>query len=184
MIGCVVSRDDFYSTMELSITSRDHFCAVALLAAVRHRVERLLVRYRIPSQDGEDLVQQAVVALLYRQNEIRDPEAWFLGTLRNKCRLYWRDRHRFGEPIPCEGLGGWSARPPEQERRELRRDLERAIADLPPRCKNVLRLKYGFGFAADEMAEALGYRPSSIQKVTARCLSALAQRIEASRAVS
>lgn len=149
---------------------------VRFLARVRHRVEYLLGRYRIPPQDGEDLVQQALLALLYRKHEIRDLEAWFLGTLRNRCRLYWRSRQRFASEQPephAESL----VIGPEQVSRDLRRDLELAIADLPSRCKNVLRLKYGLGFEAGEVAEALGYRPSSVHKVTARCLAALAERM-------
>src|SRR4051812_50016291 len=60
------------------------------LKQVRPRLKAVFVRYRIPAQDTEDILQQALMALVYRREGIRDPEAWLVGTVRNKCLLYWR----------------------------------------------------------------------------------------------
>ena len=64
------------------------------LKKVRPRLKSLFAHYRIPPQDTEDILQQALLALIYHREGIRDSEAWLLGTLRNKCLLYWRERRR------------------------------------------------------------------------------------------
>src|ERR1700744_6655193 len=78
------------------------------LKQVRPRLKAAFARYRIPPQDNEDILQQALMALVHRGEGIRDPEAWLLGTVRNKCLLYWRGRRRVlfqgGDPAVLEGV--------------------------------------------------------------------------------
>ena len=62
------------------------------LDRMRPRLRALFTRYRVPAQDTEDILQQALLALVYKREKIRDPQAWLLGTLRNTCLLYWRER--------------------------------------------------------------------------------------------
>ena len=69
------------------------------------------------------------------------------------------------------------AEAPAQEKEELRYDLETFLSELPERCQSLLRLRYGLGCSAAETAEQLGYRKSSIRKVTQRCLATLTQRL-------
>src|SRR4051794_41880107 len=80
------------------------------LKQVRPRLKAVFVRYRIPAQDTEDILQQALMALVYRREGIRDPEAWLVGTVRNKCLLYWREerreRHRAGDAAALAGGAG------------------------------------------------------------------------------
>src|SRR6201989_3528668 len=64
------------------------------LKQVRPRLKGVFTRYRIPAQDTEDILQQALMALVYRGEGSRDPEAWLLGRVRNKCLLYWREQRR------------------------------------------------------------------------------------------
>src|SRR4051812_50221583 len=95
------------------------------LHRIRPRLRALFSRYRIPLEDTEDILQQALLALLYQWQTVRDPEAWLLGTLRNRCLLYWRDRRR--QPYAGGGstglaLMGGSGGPP-QGRAHLARDL-------------------------------------------------------------
>ena len=54
------------------------------LRSVRPRLKALFVRYGIPPQDTEDILQQALLALVYQRQMVRDAEAWLLGTLRNE----------------------------------------------------------------------------------------------------
>jgi hypothetical protein len=73
---------------------------------VEPRLKRLLAYYHIPIDDREDIVQQALLALLYHWEKIREPEPWLFGTINRKCLLYWRERRRelFGtrEEVPPE----------------------------------------------------------------------------------
>ncbi len=151
------------------------------LDQVRPRLRTLFARYRIPPQDTEDILQQALLALVYQWQNVRDPEAWLFGTLRNKCLLYWRDRRRKVYDAVDAQVLEWMAGPlaPAQEDADLERDISTVIGRLPDRCRTLLRLRYRLGYDSLEVAEHLGYSPSSISKVTTRCLSALLRHLTA-----
>src|SRR5262245_17601219 len=151
-------------------TSLDGF-----LRQVRPRLKALFGHFKIPPQDTEDILQQALLALLYRSEPVRDPEAWLLGTLRNKCLLYWREKKRKLYESVDSAILERIAEPlaPAQERADLRKDLESALECLPERCRSVLSLRFQLGYEPPEVAERLGYSPASISKVTTRCLDAL-----------
>ncbi|HVT57405.1 MAG TPA: sigma-70 family RNA polymerase sigma factor [Thermoanaerobaculia bacterium] len=149
------------------------------LAAVRPRMKALFARYRIPPQDTEDIVQQALLALVYQRGGIRDPEAWLMGTLRNKCLLYWREHRRKLYDAVDAAVLECLAEAPAQEDDDLRRDLANAIERLPERCRALLSLRYRHGFEPPEVAKRLGYSPSSISKTTTRCLAALTRQLAA-----
>ncbi|MDP9120190.1 MAG: sigma-70 family RNA polymerase sigma factor, partial [Acidobacteriota bacterium] len=146
-----------------------------LLQRLRPRLKQVLGRYRIPAHDAEDLVQEALVATIQKWNEIQDPEAWLLVTLRNRCVVYWRKRrnslYNTVDTAILELLSEPVAAP--QERAELLWDLNHLLDDLPPRCRKLLRLRYGLGYDSAEVAEKMGYHPSSVRKVARRCMQAL-----------
>jgi RNA polymerase sigma-70 factor (ECF subfamily) len=153
----------------------------SFLSRVQPRLKVLFVRYRIPPQDTDDIVQQALLALVYQRQEIRDAEAWLLGTIRNKCLLYWREqRRKLYEAVDAAVLE-FMAEPtaPDQEETDRRRDLANAIERLPERCRSLLALRYRHGYEPLELAERLGYSPSSINKITTRCLAALTRHLVA-----
>jgi RNA polymerase sigma factor (sigma-70 family) len=149
------------------------------LRQVRPRLRALFSHYKIPPQDTEDILQQALLALVYRPERVRDPEAWLVGTLRNKCLLYWREKRRkLYESVDTAVLESMAEPlPPDQEEADLRQDLASALETLPERCRSLLALRYRLGYEPPELAERLGYRPSSISKITTRCLDALARHM-------
>lgn len=144
-----------------------------LFETLRPKLRLTLAQVRIPPQDAEDLVQQAFVALLIHWDEVRDPHAWLLGALRNGCRLYWRERRRrVYEAVDVASLE-WLAppEPPYQLHREFSSDLCSALSQLPKRCRAILQLRFLYGLNVSEVAAVLGYRPTSIGKLTIRCLA-------------
>lgn len=149
------------------------------LGKIRPRLKTLFAHYKIPPQDTEDILQQALLALLYQRQTIRDPEAWLLGTLRNKCLLYWREQRRKLYDNVDAAVLECMAQPmaPAQEGADLRRDLENALELLPERCRSLLSLRYRHGYEPPELAERLGYSPASISKITTRCLAALTRQM-------
>jgi RNA polymerase sigma factor (sigma-70 family) len=151
------------------------------LKKVRPRLKALFARYRIPPQDTEDLLQQALLALVYQRQSIRDPEAWLIGTLRNKCLLYWRERRRKLYDAVDAAVLDCMAEPmaPAQEGADLIRDLTSVLERLPERCRSLLSLRYRQGYEPPELAERLGYSQSSISKITTRCLAALTRHLVA-----
>lgn len=58
------------------------------------RLKTLMIRYRIPSEDADNILQQAYLALVAHAGEVRDPEEWLIGTAKNLCLLYWREKRR------------------------------------------------------------------------------------------
>lgn len=152
------------------------------LKAVEPKLKRLLAIYRIPGEDAEDLLQQALLALLYQWDRVRDPERWLFGTVRRHCLMYWRtNRRRIYSAVDTTILE-WLSEPlaPTQERSDLLCDLECLIERLPSRCRKVLRLRFRLGYEPPEVAAKLGYRVSSIGKITTRCLAALSRELLAS----
>lgn len=160
-------------------TSEAESCLEQFLKAVRPRMKALFAHYRVPPQDTEDIAQQALLALVYQRQAIRDPEAWLMGTLRNKCLIYWRERRRKLYDAVDSAVLELVAEPmaPEQEGADMRRDLAMAIERLPVRCRALLSLRYSHGYEPPELAKRLGYRPTSISKTTNRCLAALTRQL-------
>jgi len=153
------------------------------LKEVRPKLKSLFARYRIPPQDTEDILQQALLALIYQWKKVRDPEAWLMGTLRNKCLVYWRDRRRKLYDSVDATVLEWMAKPeaPRQERSDLWKDLETLLGRLPARCQSMLWMRYRMGYDTAEIAKRLGYSPNSISKISSRCLSSLTRELMASR---
>ena len=149
------------------------------LKAVEPRLKRLLAMYRIPSEDAEDVLQQALLALLYQWDRVRDPESWLFGTVRRHCLMYWRSQRRRIYSSVDATILEWLSAPVEssQDRADLICDLENLIDRLPSRCRTVLRLRFRMGYEPLEVARKMGDRESSIAKVTNRCLAALSREL-------
>jgi RNA polymerase sigma factor (sigma-70 family) len=150
-----------------------------ILDRMQPRLKRVLARYRIPPQDAEDLLQETFLIMVSKWGSIRNPDAWLLATLSNRCIIYWR-RHRsrlwdLVDTAILELLA--EAEAPAQEQSDLRFDLDSLLSALPERCRSILRLRYGLGCSTAEAAERMGYCKSSIRKVTRRCLAALTQQL-------
>ena len=150
-----------------------------LLASVEAQTERMFVRFRIPAPDAEDILQDSLLAFLCQREAIHNPEAWLVGTLRNRCFLYWRARRRqLWEAVDSSllvALAGESDA--NQAGCGVRKDLSSAIDRLPKRCRSILQLRYGLDCDNSEVAERLGYRTSSIRQITNRCLAALTVKL-------
>ena len=147
-----------------------------LLDEMQPNLNRMFWRFHIPKVDAEDLLQNSLLSLVSHRSAVLNERAWLLGAVRHQCLLYWRQRRRRMYEALDGAILDTLARPtaPEQEHRQLRHDLTTTMAKLPVRCRNIFRLRYGLGCEPDEVAYKLGYKESSMHKITARCLSALA----------
>jgi RNA polymerase sigma factor (sigma-70 family) len=150
-----------------------------ILERTEPKLRRVLGRYRIPAQDAEDLLQETFLIMVSKAGSIRNPDAWLVATLSNRCIIYWRKhRARLWDLVDTTILELLAeAEAPSQELADLRYDLESLLSELPDRCRSLLRLRYGFGCSTAETAERMGYCKSSIRKVTRRCLSALTEQL-------
>lgn len=150
-----------------------------LFEKLQPKLKRVFGRFRVPPEDAEDILQQSFLDLVYKKDQIYNPEAWVVATVRNRCIVYWRKRRRQIWDAVDSAMLELLAQPeaPGQKEVALRRDLEKVLAKLPERCRNVLVLRYGLGHRSREVAELLGYQPSSIRKVTSRCIAALTREL-------
>ena len=150
-----------------------------VLEVLQPRIRSTFARYRIPPQDAEDVLQQTLLIYLYKQESVENPEKWIIGALKNRCLVYWRSRRRklysSVDKAILESVVAVDQCP--QERSDFLRDLGGLLAQLPERCRKIFKLRYWQGWEPSEAAERLGYRSSSIYKVTERCLAALTRRM-------
>jgi RNA polymerase sigma factor (sigma-70 family) len=150
-----------------------------ILDRMQPRLKRILFRYRIPAQDAEDLLQETFLIMVSKWGSIRNPDAWLLATLANRCIIYWRKyRSRLWDLVDTAILELLAeAEAPAQEKSALRFDLDALLSALPDRCRSILRLRYGLGCSTAEAALRTGYCKSSVRKVTRRCLAALTHQL-------
>jgi len=149
------------------------------LKAMGPKMKRLLTANHIPIEDAQDVLQQALLALVHHWDSIRDRESWLLGTLRRHCLMYWRNHRRQLYSAVDSTLLEWLSQPvaPPQERSDLLYDLRHLIERLPARCRSLLELRFQLGYEPAEVARRLGYSDKSIGKITNRCVAALAREM-------
>ena len=148
--------------------------------ANRPRLKRLLTSARVPPADAEDLLQETMLVLVHRWDQmdgVVSREGWLIGTLRRKILQYWRRRareRRILEEIDAE-LEGCETAP--QERRDSARDVRSICAGLPFKARKVLWLRYGLELAPREAARSLGCRPDSVRRLARRALERARKRL-------
>jgi RNA polymerase sigma factor (sigma-70 family) len=155
--------------------SGDEELFARLFERARPRLQALLKLYRVAPEDGDDVLQEAFLALWRKHVQVEDYEAWLLSALRMECLRY---RRREGRQIysavdeaaleRLAGYDGFVATDPS-----LHEDLGRLVRRLPARHRALIHLRFGLGLTPEETACRLGYRPSSLKKTTTRCLRAL-----------
>jgi len=152
-----------------------------VLVRARPALERVLASYDVLPEDAEDLLQDTYLTLLYKWEKVQCPEAWLIGTLRKKCIMHWRRVRKRMMDSMDEVLLEILSEPerPTQDRQDLKRDFERVLGNLPDRCQRLLRLRYILGYGPGEVAVEMGYQPSSIRKITSRCLANLTRELVA-----
>jgi len=152
-----------------------------LILSMEPKMRSVLGWFGIPAEDRDDLIQQSFLTYLYRREEVRDPQAWILATLRRSCLMFWRRRrrrlHRQVDEVLLETVADDAT--PTQDLADLRSDIGRVLCGLPERCRSLLELRYNDGLSPAEAAESLGYRASGIYKILDRCLDALCRGLAA-----
>jgi RNA polymerase sigma factor (sigma-70 family) len=150
-----------------------------LLRRLKPSFAAILRRFRIPPQDSQDRTQNVLLHYLYKRSQVRNPAAWLRGALRRECLMYLRSCRRSRtvavDAAILEFLGGSLV--PDAERADLRRRLGKWFRKMSYKCRKLLRLRYFEELDAKETAQRTGFKPSSVDKVTRRCVEALARKI-------
>ncbi len=144
---------------------------------LRRPIGRVLQKYRIPVEDAEDLIQTVLLLAVSKWSAIRDPEAWLIGTLQNRCILYWRGRLQFKRRFVQLDATAEPAAAPAQARWELLADLGAASRRLPATQRRLVVLRFQLGLTSSEAATATGLADSSVRKILNRGLASLREQL-------
>lgn len=155
----------------------------ALLHELRPRIQFFLLRFDIPPEDAEDILQNVALTALLKWDSIRTKDLWLIGTLRLQCFRYWRQRRKdILLRVESDELEALSAPvPPIQEQEEKIWDLEKLCRSFSPRHRILLRLRFWYGFSNEELGSWLGYSPGSIRRLSSRALARLQSRLSGRR---
>jgi RNA polymerase sigma-70 factor (ECF subfamily) len=144
--------------------------------------------YRMRNRaDAEDLTQQTFERAL-RSWSRYDPSragvaTWLLVIARNLLVDHFRaDRSSRRQPLD-ELDGGHDALVDQGEQPDLglEPDLERALASLGPRQREIIALRFGGGLSGPEIATATGLSLANVQQILSRSLRRMRSLIEGAR---
>ena len=150
-----------------------------LVEDARPKLKALLASYLVAPEDGEDLLQEAFLALWSKRLQVENPAAWLHSAVRMECLRYRRRKGRQMHVAVDESMLEVLERPngsPESDL-GLRQDLRSLVGNLPARHRALIHLRYDLGLTPEETARHLGYRLSSLKKTTTRCLQTLRSRL-------
>jgi len=149
----------------------------ALFLAHRRELEVYLMRQVYCRDTAADLLQETFLRLVQQPptTELSNVRAYLYRIARNLAIDHFRrDERRQTFPTPLDRLAGLpdQAVPVDQvldaaQRLDL---LRRAMAELPPRTREIFELNRIEGLTYAEVAQRLGISESSVQKHLARAL--------------
>ena len=134
--------------------------------------------------DADDAVQEALIRTYRNVGRIRDPEAfrpWLYQTVRNACLL--GRRKRAGEPARMraidDAIPANSGKDPERiaGNAVLRRDLRRALRELPGPYREIVFLREIEGLSTREVAAVTGLSEDNVKTRLRRARLQLQRRL-------
>jgi len=153
----------------------DFRACVAELAPRLRAFARLLVRDRALT---DDLVQDTLLRAMEREQDWQagtNLRAWLFRILRN--RFVDETRRRRVERRIAESVAAPAAEAPRQADADALRDLDRALAALPPAQREALILVAALDMSVAEAAEIAGVAEGTIKARVSRARAALAVRL-------
>jgi len=152
----------------------------------REYLPRILnyVRLRVEGESlAEDLTAAVFERALSRQHTLRNWEAfgaWLFRIAHNVVAGYYRQRR---PTLPLEWVANRAAEGvPSPEEAAVRGEelhrLRAAIATLPKREQEIVRLKFGAGLGNQEIAQITGLQPGHVAVLVYRALQKLRAELE------
>jgi RNA polymerase sigma factor (sigma-70 family) len=162
--------------------------AEELIRRIEPKFRVLLWRYDVPREDAEDLIQEALLAYVFKAHHLHDPESWLMVVLTRQVFLYYRRRRRRPDSAVFEAdlidlLSDPKALDPE--RVHLVREIRAAVGRLRNQSfRQILELRFFEGLDVQDIATRLGYQPSSVLRLTHRAVEALKRSLSAPPQIS
>jgi RNA polymerase sigma-70 factor, ECF subfamily len=138
------------------------------------------VAYRVgDGADAEDITSATFErALRYKKSfdaAKGDPTAWMIGIARREVASHFAARPDAGRVLPELALPGDLASDSAD-----RLDLQTAVAELDPRDRELIALRYGADLSARQIAELLELKTNAVEVALHRALRKLRDRLSAS----
>ena len=135
-------------------------------------------RYRLTSEEAEDVVQEAWLLFLERRGFVRSARGWLAGTVANLCR------HHIDRSVRCrkkiaDGEGSGMKTDAHAGSLETGIDVREAMATLDAGSRNVCRLIAIEGYAYEEVSSRTGLPLGSIGPMYMRAKKKLRTALEA-----
>jgi RNA polymerase sigma factor (sigma-70 family) len=151
-------------------------------AAITPRVVRALAAQIGDPGVAEELAQETLVrvALHWKKVATMDrPDLWTMRVATNLGRSWWR--RRYTERRVNEQAARTATWVHEDDR--VAAELREGLAQLPPRQRQAVTLRYLLGYAVEDVAEILGCAPGTVKSLTHRGIGALRRAWTADEAV-
>jgi DNA-directed RNA polymerase specialized sigma24 family protein len=125
---------------------------VELLREIQPQLQRLFQRFRIPAEVAERLLEDTVMVMLYRRDDLVRPDRWLIRTLRFACLRHCRDQRRRLCLAADKEIRRWIDDDQVSDEEKVRRKLllSRRIDRLPARCRPLLRHTYHLALVSGE----------------------------------
>ena len=156
-----------------------------LIAKYKNLIYSIPVRYGAPPQDAADIFQSVCLELFSELPRLRRAEAvrgWIIKVAAHQSYHWKRKLRQRAEdeltPIAEEELSA-ELRPDEMEEIERAQILREAVAALPPRCQEIIRLLFyeSEPISYRDLAARLGLATGSIGFIRGRCLARLEREL-------
>jgi RNA polymerase sigma-70 factor (ECF subfamily) len=139
----------------------------------------LAIKYVKDYETATSIVQDSFITLWERRLVIDADgplKAWLNTTVRNRCINYLRDNNKFNRDLLIlEGLenspGAFTSDTISE--RELEKNIDQAIANLPEKCREIFELSRNEGLKYNEIALRLNISIKTVETQMGRALSSL-----------
>lgn len=129
-------------------------------------------KFHVPESEAQTLAHDVFVSYIRHSDEVRDVHSWLLGAICHTCRYYWRQTGRGGEAVEIDTTFERED-PASSDIHDALPDriaARAALETLPPRYREVLRLRFYDGCSINEIADRLGVKPKYAQKLVTKSL--------------
>jgi RNA polymerase sigma-70 factor (ECF subfamily) len=149
-----------------------------------NRIRKIPSAMRLPPDDVDDITQQTLVeCLAYAGTERHPPTSQIEGTItRRRCSDHFRTRARNQRRFPggndiSNALAPEADPAKEAEQRDNNEFIRKAVASLPTRYREILRLVYWEGLSDAQIAIQLGCSEGCIRQLKRRARNRVKPRL-------
>ncbi|HUJ32337.1 MAG TPA: sigma-70 family RNA polymerase sigma factor [Candidatus Acidoferrum sp.] len=157
----------------------------ALIDKYKRLIFSIPVKYGMSVDDATDIFQAVCVEMLVELPKLRKAEAlpkWIMQITSHKC-FHWKRQMQRTQGTDSDGDVPEQAVPAGAEgilrEAEEEQNLRQAIAELPPRCRELIRMLFFEepARAYQDIARTLGIATGSIGFIRQRCLEKLRRQL-------